>query len=187
VVSFPPPDRWVPLPASRPAVLGRRWTPAASTPSAAPRDCWTSAQRNRLPVPILERHWACATTFPTQTAPIRTGSHPEETVTLPGKTTPPPADCPMLPDKAHPPLPATVTLTSLDSPPQTVTRLCVGCGKPLEGKRPQAKAHGAACRQRAYRRRKKEATQAQRQRGNGSRSELEPTSLTPTTVGSAPG
>lgn len=34
---------------------------------------------------------------------------------------------------------------------QTVTRLCIGCGKPLTGKRPQAKTHGAACRQRAYR------------------------------------
>ena len=44
--------------------------------------------------------------------------------------------------------------------PQTVTRLCVGCGQPLEEKRPQARAHDAACRQRAYRRRKKAAREA---------------------------
>ncbi len=54
---------------------------------------------------------------------------------------------------------------------QTVTRLCVGCGQPLEGKRPQAKAHGAACRQRAYRRQKKAAAQSQDRREAGHQAE----------------
>ncbi len=60
---------------------------------------------------------------------------------------------------------------------QTVTRLCVGCGKPLQGKRPQAKSHGAACRQRAYRRQKKAAADAQEQREAGHQAEPQQVAL----------
>ena len=66
---------------------------------------------------------------------------------------------------------------------QTVTRLCVGCGQPLEGKRPQAKAHGAACRQRAYRRQKKAAAQAQGQREAGHQAEPQQADLAHITIG----
>jgi len=189
VASFPSPDRWVPLPAtgSRPAVLGRRWTPAASTASAPPRDYWPPAQPNDSAVPVLERHWGCGSPLAAQTAPVHPGSHGQETVTAPKKTTPPLADFIASPDGTPIAVPATVTLASLDPPHQTVTRLCVGCGKPLEGKRPQAKAHGVACRQRAYRQRKKEAGQAQGQRENGRGSEPELAGLARTPVGSAPG
>jgi hypothetical protein len=41
------------------------------------------------------------------------------------------------------------------SVPSGDVRVCQGCGLPLEGKRQQAKHHGSACRQRAYRIRKK--------------------------------
>jgi hypothetical protein len=212
VASFPSPDYWMPLPAtgSRPAVLGRRWTSAFSTLSAPPRDCWTLAQRDNSTVPVLERHWACGGTLSDHAPPLRRVSDGEETVTVPAKATPSPPDYLSSPDRtatAIPPtvtpappksLVETVTLLPPDShlqsvtltPPsqrqQTVTRLCVGCGKPLEGKRPQAKAHGVACRQRAYRRRKKEAAQAQRQQENQRASQLEPVGLHQTTVGSAP-
>ena len=175
VASFPWPDYWMPLPVtgSRPAVLGRRWTPAVSTASAPPRDYWTLTQPDDSAVPVLERHSAVGGPLPAQTAPVRAGTHSEETVTPSAKTAPPLADRLTLSDRTPTAVSPTVTLTPLHSPPQTVTRLCVGCGKPLEGKRPQAKAHGVACRQRAYRRRKKEARQAQDQRENGRGSESE--------------
>ena len=175
MTSFPSPDRWIPLPAtaSGPAVLSRRWTPAASTASAPHRDYWTPIQRNGFAGPVLERHWAGGGPLPAQTAPVRAGTHSGETVTPAAKTAAPLADRLTLSDRTPMAASPTVTLTPLDSPPQTVTRLCVGCGKPLEGKRPQAKAHGVACRQRAYRRRKKEARQAQGQGDNGRGSEAE--------------
>ncbi len=66
---------------------------------------------------------------------------------------------------------------------QTVTRLCVGCGLPLEGKRPQAKSHGAACRQRAYRRQKKAAADAQEQREAGHQAEPQQADLAHITIG----
>jgi hypothetical protein len=218
VASFPWSDYWMPLPVagSRPAVLGRRWTPAASTTSAPPRDYWTLTQPDDSAVPVLERHsagggplpvqtsvravshggetvTATAKTaapladrmrhsagggpVPTQTASVRAVTHAGETVTATAKTAPPLADRQTLSDRTPTAILPTVTPTPLDSPPQTVTRLCVGCGKPLEGKRPQAKAHGVACRQRAYRRRKKEARQAQGRRDNGRGSESELASL----------
>jgi len=181
---FPPLDYWMPLPArgSRPAVLSRRWTPAASTASPPPRDYWIPAQPGDSAVSVLERHCACAGTSPARTAPVRAGSHGEETVTQPRKAPAPMADRPKLPDLTSTTLPTTVTLTPLGTAPETVTRLCVGCGKPLDGKRPQAKAHGAACRQRAYRRRKKEAAQAQGRRENGRGSKPELAALTGTAV-----
>jgi hypothetical protein len=187
MASFPSPDYWMPLPAtgSGPVVLGRRWTPAASTTWA--RDCWTSTQHNSLPEPALERHSASAAGLPAQTTPDRTGSHSHETVTLAARSTALPVDQVALPRIVLPTVPVTVTLRPTDSPPQTITRLCVGCGKPLEGKRPQAKAHGVACRQRAYRRRKKEAAQAQGQWENGRDSEPELMALARTTIGAAPG
>lgn len=185
MASFPSPDYWMALPATgaRLAVLGRRWTLVASTALAPPHDYWTPVQPDDSAVPILERHWACGRRLPPQTTPTPTASHTEETVTAAVKTSAPLVDRVMLPSWNPRGIPVTVVLTPLDSPPQTVTRLCVGCGKPLEGKRPQAKAHGAACRQRAYRRQKKEAKQAQGQRENGRGSEPEPTGRARTTEG----
>jgi hypothetical protein len=185
VPPFPSSDRWVPLPAtgSGPPVLRRHWTPAAPTPSAPRRDYWTPAQPDDSAVPVLERHWACGTTFPPQTTPVHADSHRQETVTPAAKTTAPLAHRLTLPDRTPTAVPATVTPASLHTLRQTVTRLCVGCGKPLEGKRPQAKAHGVACRQRAYRRRKKQAGQAQGQRENGRGSEPELAALARVTLG----
>lgn len=182
---FPWPDYWIPLPAtgSGPPVLGRHWTPAASTPSAPPRDYWTPARLNDSAVPVLERHWACSTPLPGQTAPVRASADSEETITVARNTSGRLTDCLTLLDRTATPVPQIATPTHLDSSPQTVTRLCVGCGNPLEGKRPQAKAHGAACRQRAYRQRKKEARQTLDQRENGRGSEPELAGLARTTVG----
>lgn len=212
MASFPSPDYWMPLPAtgSRPAVLGRRWTPVAATTLAPAPDCWTPAQHHNSAAPILERHSACRGSLPGHAPPLHNIMDGEETVTAPAKATPSLPDYlrpPHRPAAAIPPtvtpapanpLAQTVTLLFPDSPAQsvtlnplsqrqqTVTRLCVGCGKPLQGKRPQAKAHGVACRQRAYRRRKKEAAQAQRQQENQRASQLEPVGLHQTTVGSIP-
>jgi hypothetical protein len=185
VALLPSPDRWVPLPGSgsRPTVLSRRSPLVPPTASVPPGGHWTLARSDDSAVPVLERHWACGTLFLARTPPIRTDSYGEETVTAPANTTPPLLNYLTFPDSTPTAVPPTVTLNPLDSSPQTVTRFCVGCGKPLEGKRPQAKAHGVACRQRAYRRRKKEAAQAQAQRQNGRRSEPELPSLTRTAVG----
>ncbi len=212
MASFPSPDCWVPLPAtgSRPAVLGRRWTSASSTLSAPRPDCWTLARRHNSTAPVLERHSASAGNLPGHAPPLPPVTDGEETVTLSAKAPASPPDYLSSPDKTATailptvtPAPAkslleTVTVLSPDShvqtvtlilphpSQQTVTRLCVGCGKPLEGKRRQAKAHGVACRQRAYRRRKKEAAHAQLQQENQRASQLEPVGLHQTTVGSTP-
>jgi len=185
VPPFPWPDYWIPLPAtgSGPPVLRRRWTPAAPTPSAPPRDCWTPAPLNHCAVPVLERHWACSTPSPGQTAPARASTDSEETITVARNTSGRLTDCLALLDRTATPVPRIIMPAPLDSSPQTVTRLCVGCGNPLEGKRPQAKAHGAACRQRAYRRRKKEARQTLGQRENGRGSGPQLRDLARTTVG----
>ncbi|MCH7999084.1 MAG: hypothetical protein IIA91_06355 [Chloroflexi bacterium] len=53
----------------------------------------------------------------------------------------------------------------------------------MEGKRPQAKAHGAACRQRAYRRQKKAAAQARDQREAGRQVEPQQADLVHITIG----
>lgn len=197
---------------SRQAVLGRRWIAAAPTLSALPPHHWIPTHADGGPVPVLERHCACGPrTLPAQTPPIPARSRGEETVTPAGAAPAPLPHRPTLPDTHSTPLPPTVTPTIADSrlqtitihslhpdaqtvtlgppypAPQSVTQLCMGCGEPLEGKRPQAKAHGSACRQRAYRRRKKEAAQAQRQHENQRASQPEPAGLAATTVGSPPG
>lgn len=175
---FPSADYWIPLPAtgSGPPVLLRHWTPAASMLSAPPHDYWTPARLNDSAVPVLERHWSCSTPFPAQIAPVRASTDSEEATTAARNTSDRLIHRLTLVDK-------TITPAPLDSSAQTVTRLCVGCGNPLEGKRPQAKTHGAACRQRAYRRRKKEARQALDQRENGHGSEPQLAGLARTTVG----
>ncbi len=130
------PDYWIPQPAkgSGPPVLRRRWAPAPTGSSAPAGDHWTATRSNGGSAPILERRWASIIPRPQRGGETRT------TVS------------------------ETVTHNGTASAPPTVTRLCLGCGMPLEGKRPQAKAHGPACRQRAYRRRRLAAIQAQGQR-----------------------
>jgi hypothetical protein len=176
-MSFPSSDYWMPLPAtgSRSAVLSRRWTPATTV---SPQDRWTPTQPPKPTVPVLERHWAAAVVLPVQTTSVPTRQRDEETVTIASRAASPRSIAAAVSQ--------TVTLTVPDSAAATVTRLCIGCGEPLEGKRPQAKAHGAACRQRAYRRRKKEAARAQGQRENGHGSEPEMMGLAATPVGAAP-
>lgn len=183
--SLPSPDYWIPLSAtgSGPLVLWRHSAPASSTVSAAPRDYWTPAGLNGSGAPVFRRYWACGTTLPCPAAPIRVGSYNEETATEGKKIPARLADRVALPDGVLTPALQTVTVRPHDSPVQTATRPCVGCGKPLVGKRPQAKAHGPACRQRAYRRRKKEASQALGQRKNGRRSQPRLASLARTAVG----
>lgn len=175
---FPSADYWIPLPAtgSGPPVLRRHCTPAARTPWGPPRDYWTPAPLNHSAVPVLKRHWACSAPLPGQTAPILTSTDTEETTTAARNTPDRLIHRLTLVDK-------TVTPAPVDSSAQTVTRLCMGCGNPLEGKRPQAKTHGAACRQRAYRRRKKEARQPPNQRENGRGSEPQLAGLARTIAG----
>jgi hypothetical protein len=188
VASFPWPDYWMPLPTtgSGPPVLGRRSTSALSAVSAPARDRWTIIQPSDSALPVLERHWACPDTSPARLAPLRADGNRDETVTRPRATTAAIADRLALPDRIPTTPPLTVTLTTLDAVPQTVTRLCIGCGKPLERKRPQAKAHGVACRQRAYRRRKKEAEQTQGHKENRRGSTPQRGGLARTAIGSAP-
>lgn len=182
--SFPWPDYWIPLPAtgSGPPVLRRRWSPVPSRPSASPRDCWTPAGLNGSAAPVLERHCTCATPWTRRAAPAPAPAHHGQTETPARKSVTLPHSAP-LPDAAITPVPGTVTATPPGPSAQTITRLCLGCGKPLEGMRPQAKAHGVACRQRAYRRRKKEARLAQGLREKGRGSEPQPAGLARTTPG----
>jgi hypothetical protein len=173
-------DRWVPLPASGsgPPVLRRHCIPAPPTPLAAPRDYWTAAPLKRSAAPLLEKHWAPITTIPPQVRPPAHPPHSTQAVTAASKSVTPPPEAPK-PPGAMVARPAEIVTPRLPvSSSQTVTRLCVGCGKPLEGKRPQAKAHAAACRQRAYRRRKKGAGQAPSQGENGREPEPEVGGLT---------
>ena len=145
--------------------------------SAEPRGYWSAAPSNGSAAPILEKHWA-----PVTPRKIRKTNHNAQTVT---------------PDRESATLLSQVealllaeSITASDEtvsvPPllsQTVTRLCVGCGQPLEGKRPQAKAHGPACRQQAYRRQKKAAAQAQDQREAGHQAEPQQADLAHITIG----
>ena len=68
----------------------------------------------------------------------------------------------------------------------TIQHRCCVCGTWFEPERSDATYCNQACRSRAYRRRKKEAAQAQRQEDNERGSELEPLGLARTAVGSAP-
>jgi hypothetical protein len=175
----PPPDYWIPVPAtgSRSPALRRRWTPIASAPLDQPHGYWSAAPSNGAAAPILERHWTPETPWI-----LRKTNHNAQTVTAGRESA-------MLPAQAEAtrlaesitPIYIPVSIPPLLS--QTVTRLCVGCGQPLEGKRPQAKAHGAACRQRAYRRQKKAAAQAQDQREAGHQAEPQQAGLVHTTIG----
>ncbi|KKM23741.1 hypothetical protein LCGC14_1612160, partial [marine sediment metagenome] len=163
----PSPDYWIPVPAtgSRPPALRRHWTPVSSTPLDQPHGYWSTAPSNGSAAPVLERHWT-----PENPWKNRKTNHNAQTVT-PGKES-----VTLLSQVEALLLAESITASdeAVSIPPllsQTVTRLCVGCGQPLEGKRPQAKAHGAACRQRAYRRQKKAGAQAQDQREAGHRAE----------------
>jgi hypothetical protein len=159
----PPPNYWIPVPAtdSRSPALRRHWTPVASTALDEPHGYWSAAPSNGSAAPILERHWT-----PENPWIFRKTNHSAQTVTAGRESA-------TLLSQVEALLVAE-SITASDIPvsippllSQTVTRLCVGCGQPLDGKRPQAKAHGAACRQRAYRRQKKAAAQAQDQREAG--------------------
>ncbi len=175
----PPPNYWIPVPAtgSRPPTLRRRWTPVASTPLDQPHGYWSAAPSNGSAAPILERHWT-----PNNPWIFRKTNHNAQTVTADRKS------ATLLSQAEALLLAESITASDIpvSIPPllsQTVTRLCVGCGQPLEGKRPHAKAHGAACRQRAYRRQKKAAAQAQDQREAGHQAEPQQASLVHTTTG----
>ena len=176
---MPSPDYWIPVPAtgSRSPALRRHWTPVASTPLDEPHGYWSAAQSHGSATPILERHWT-----PVAPRENREKNHNAQTVT-------PAKESETLLSQVEALLLAE-SITASDEivsiPPllsQTVTRLCVGCWQPLEGKRPQAKAHGAACRQRAYRRQKKAAAQAQDQREAGHRAEPQQAGQVHSTIG----
>ena len=175
----PSPDYWIPVPAtgSRSPALRRHWTPVASTALDQPHGYWSAAPSNGNAAPVLERHWT-----PVNPRKNRKTNHNAKTVT-PGK------ESVTLLSQVEALLLAE-SIAAIDTPvpispilSRTVTRLCVGCGQPLEGKRPQAKAHGAACRQRAYRRQKKASAQAQDQRQAGHRAEPQQADLVHTTIG----
>lgn len=101
---------------------------------------------------MLERHWACGVRWNSQALAV--GEHPRSSKSV----TPGGRGLAAL-EEMERPVGESVTVSALHVSTETVTRLCQGCGKPLEGKRPQAKSHDAACRQRAYRWRKKAAPQ----------------------------
>ena len=175
----PPPNYWIPVPAtgSRSPALRRHWTPVASTALDEPHGYWSTAPSNGSGAPILERHWT-----PENPWILRKTKHNDQTVTAGRKsaTLPARAKAARLAESVNP-IYLPVSIPPL--PSQTVTRLCMGCGQPLEGKRPQAKAHGAACRQRAYRRQKKAAAQAQDQREAGHQAEPQQAGQVHTTIG----
>lgn len=176
-------DHWIRLPfkGSRPSILRRRWTPAASTAASLPPDRWAPTQPNESSAPVLERRWTRGPALPLEAGHIPAGAG-RETVTV-GASTAGPAGSVTSGSETATPIAQPAIDGAVCSEPQTVTRLCVGCGQPLEGKRPQAKAHGVACRQRAYRRRKKEAAQAAARRGGDGRSEPRPAAAARTAVG----
>ncbi len=164
---MPPPNYWIPVPAtsSRSPALRRHWTPVSSTALDEPHGYWSAAPSNGSAAPILERHWTPATPRKDQKTDrnAQTVTPGKESVTLLSQVEA------LLLAESIAASDETVSIPPLLS--QTVTRLCLGCGRPLEGKRPQAKAHGAACRQRAYRRQKKAAAQTQDQREAGHQAE----------------
>ncbi len=175
----PPPDYWIPIPAtgSRSPALRRHWTPVSSTALDEPHGYWSAAPSNGSAALILERHWT-----PVTPRKNRKTNHNAQTVTADRKS------ATLLSQVEALLLAESITAgdESASIPPllsQTATRLCVGCGQPLEGKRPQAKAHGAACRQRAYRRQKKAAAQAQDQREAGHQAEPQQADTVHITIG----
>ncbi len=176
---MPPPDYWIPIPAtgSRSPALRRHWTPVSSTALDEPHGYWSAAPSNGSTALILERHWT-----PITPRKNRETNHNAQTVTADRKS------ATLLSQVEALLLAESITAgdESASIPPllsQTATRLCVGCGQPLEGKRPQAKAHGAACRQRAYRRQKKAAAQAQDQGEAGHQAEPQQPGPVHTTIG----
>ena len=174
----PPPNYWIPVPAtgSRSPALRRHWTPVSSTTLGEPHGYWSAAPSNGNAAPILERHWT-----PVNPRENRKTNHNAQTVTAGRKsaTLLSQAEALLLAESFTA---SDVTVATQPLPSQTVTRLCVGCGQPLEGKRPQAKAHGAACRQRAYRRQKKAVAQAQVQREAGHQAEPQQANLVHITI-----
>lgn len=142
-----------------------------------PHGYWSAAPSNGSAALIFERHWT-----PVTPRKNRKTSHNAPTVT-PGRES-----ATLLSQVEALLLAESITASdeTASIPPllsQTVTRFCVGCGQPLEGKRPQAKAHGAACRQRAYRRQKKAEAQSQDQREAGHQAEPQQAGLVHTTIG----
>ncbi len=176
---MPPPNYWIPVPAtgSRPPALRRHWTPVSSTPLDQPHGYWSTAPSNGSAAPVLERHWT-----PENPWKNRKTNHTAQTVT-PGKETVTLLSQVEATRLAENITPIYIPVSIPPSLSQTVTQLCVGCGQPLEGKRPQAKAHGAACRQRAYRRQKKAGAQAQDQREAGRQAEPQQAGQVHTTAG----
>ncbi len=133
-------DSWVPM-------IRRLWAPGSSRPLAPATNRWKSIRRDGFVKPLLERHWASAVWSKSLALPD--GEHVRISNTVTG------VDRRLASyDGVVGPIRQTVTSICEESSAETVTRVCEGCGKPLEGKRRQAKCHGAACRQRAYRRRK---------------------------------
>ncbi len=175
----PPPNYWIPVPAtdSRSPALRRHWTPVSSTTLDEPHGYWSAAPPNGSATPILERHWT-----PVTLRKNRKTNHNTQTVTPDSKSATLLSQVEaLLRSESITASDETVSIPPLLS--QTTTRLCVGCGQPLEGKRPQAKAHGAACRQRAYRRQKKAVAQAHDQRQAGHQAEPQQADMVHITFG----
>lgn len=169
MASFPSPGYWIPLPAggSGPPVLHRHWTPGAFRALPLPLSYWIPTSPNGSGPAALERHWASDAPFTPHAHPAGASGHDGETEMLAAECITQLDERLSLANETVTPIAGTVAAAAPPSSAQTVTRLCIGCGKPLVGKRPQAKAHGAACRQRAYRLRKKAAGPAQSQSDNG--------------------
>ncbi len=147
--TLPSPDHWnlITTGDSRVPVLRRRWTPGPSRPFPPATNRWTFVTDDGSVKPLLERHWASAVWSKSPALPD--GEHISISKTVTG------VDRRLAPyDGVVGLIRQTVTSIGKGSSAETVTRVCEGCGKPLEGKRRQAKCHGAACRQRAYRRRR---------------------------------
>ena len=149
VLSVPSPDQWFPVPTgdARAPVLRRRWTPAPSPSFASAPNRWTSVRGDGSVRPVLERHWASGGGRNTRAPAVVEHIRGRNTVTGAG-----PGPAPS--EEIAGAFGQTVTGDGAEPSGETITRVCEGCGKPLVGKRRQAKSHGAACRQRAYRRRK---------------------------------
>lgn len=131
-------------------MLRRRWTPGLARECGPAPDCWTSLARDGSARPMLERHWACGVRWNSQGFPVGEDARGSKTVTAIGRELTGVEEIVRSVGKS-------ATVNALHVSTETVTRLCQGCGEPLQGKRPQAKSHDAACRQRAYRWRKKAA------------------------------
>ncbi len=180
-----PHDYWSAAPSNGNAalILERHWTPVT------PREDRDTNHNAQTVTPDRKK----STLLPQAESVLRAESMPasDETVSIPpllSRTVTPDRENATLLSQVEALLRAesvTVSDETVSIPPllsQTVTRLCVGCGKPLEGKRPQAKSHGAACRQRAYRQQKK-AAETQNQREAGHQAEPQQVDLAHTTIG----